>query len=167
MPRNPAFWGIFDGNQITRASPARHTHPPLSYRPKGVYLTTQHKVLRGTLVLDSDLVEKGYGQGRGLAPGFDMFSATFFVKEGPAVGAVAPLLGVSLKKYSGLALGSLVSPLCLNQTHTFAGLAEGRQKFVHGSSAGLTPKPRKVIQRCPVRVGHDGMERCPVGAGHE
>ncbi len=72
-----------------------------------------------------------------------MFSATFFVKGLQAVGADAPLLMVPLKKYSGLALGSLVSPLCLNETHPFAGRTVGRHKFVHESSAGLSPKPRE------------------------
>ncbi len=46
-------------------------------------------------------------RGDGIAPGLNMFSATFFVKEGPAVGAGAPLRGVSLKKYSGLLWGPL------------------------------------------------------------
>ncbi len=72
-----------------------------------------------------------------------MFSATFFVKCVQAVGADAPLLGVSLKKYTGLALGSFVSPSSLNQTYTFAGLTVGRHKFVHESSAGLSPKPKE------------------------
>ncbi len=42
-----------------------------------------------------------------IAPGLNLFSATFFVKGVPAVGAGAPLLGVSLKKYTGLLWGPL------------------------------------------------------------
>ncbi len=95
------------------------------------------------------------------------FSVTFFVKGAQAVGADAPLLMVPLKKCSGLALESLVSPSSNRETHTSAGLKMGRHKFVHESSAGLPPKPREVNQRCPVKAGDDGMERCPVGAGHD
>ncbi len=44
--------------------------------------------------------------GEFLATGLNMFSATFFVKCLPAVGAVAPLLGVSLKKIYRPVLGA-------------------------------------------------------------
>ncbi len=94
-------------------------------------------------------------RGECLAPGLNMFSATFFVKCLQAVGADAPLLMVPREKCSGPALGSPVSPLCLIQTHPFAGRTEGRHKFVHESSAGLPPKPEEVNQRCPVGAGHD------------
>ncbi len=58
--------------------------------------------LRGNLVLEESLRKWDMVRVECLAPGLNMFSATFFVKEGPAVGANAPLLGVSLKKYTGL-----------------------------------------------------------------
>ncbi len=89
--------------------------------------------------------------------GFICFPLHFFVKEEQAVGADAPLLGVSQKKCSGLLWGSLVAPSSLIQTHPFAGRTVGRHKFVHESSAGLTPKPRGGYS--------DREKRCPVGSG--
>ncbi len=76
-----------------------------------------------------------------------MFSVTFFVKGVQAVGADAPLLMVPQKKCSGPALGSPVSTSSKRETHHFAGRTVGRHKYVHESSAGLTPKPRWIIQR--------------------
>ena len=71
-----------------------------------MYLRPHNRALRGNLVLESTSV-RDMVRGECLAPGLYLFSATFFVKEGPAVGAVALLLGVSLKKYSGLPWGPL------------------------------------------------------------
>ncbi len=88
---------------------------------------------------------------------FIHFSTTFFVKDGPAVGADAPLLGVSQKKRSGPALGSPVSTSSLNQTHHFAGRKVGRHKFVHESSARLSPKP---IEGHSDKEGADSGPNC-------
>ncbi len=133
----------------------------LSYRPKGEYLRPNHKVLRGALVLDSDLVEKGYGQGRVPRPWALFVFRYIFCERGPAVGASAPLLGVSLKKYTGLPWVSLVSPSSLIKTHHSAGRTVGRHKSVHESSAGLSPKPGELFRERSFRKLNDGLG--PVG----
>ncbi len=65
--------------------------------------------LRGTLVLESTSV-RDMVRGESLAPGLNMFSATFFVKCLQAVGADAPLLMIPLKKCTGLLGGPLLHP---------------------------------------------------------
>ncbi len=99
-------------------------------------------VLRWTLVRKSTPV-RDMVRGDGIAPGFNMFSATFFVKEGPAVGAGAPLLEVSKKKYSGLAWGPLFHP---HQRCRLITSPDGRWGGINSFMSlvpGLRPSPKE------------------------